>query len=136
VGTYIKRGIKAVKTGYQKYVSGTKGPHSLKGVTDSYMKSKLTRMNVQANKAVQAVRSSGTTPKFTSYTTKPNFKFMESVSSRGTMGTNVRVDTYQNIAKGSEGTIKQLRYTDQGIRGGKVNKLFPADQKIVKGMGL
>ena len=65
----------------------------------------------------------------------PDFKFMDSFSAKGTMGTNIKVNTYQNVAKGSESQIKQLRFSDQGIKGGGY-KLYHADKKIAKEMGL
>ena len=131
-------------------------PQSLKTTTTNWMKvrnmpgttTKLGRKLNAWSTTPNAPKTTGATGKYasgsvnqpvktaSSSSTKPDFKFMESQSAKGVMGTNVRVDTYQNVAKGSEGAIKQLRYSDQGIKGGKVDKIFPADKKIIKQMDL
>ena len=53
-----------------------------------------------------------------------DLKLMDTQTGKGPLGTKLKIETYQDIA--NPGKIHQIRYSDQGIKGGPW-KIYPAD---------
>ena len=83
-------------------------------------------------KAYKAIKgSSKSTGKSTSKTTKPNLKLINTQTGSGKIPTTkMKVETYQDIS--NPGKLHQIKYTDQGVKGGPWKPFVGEGEKITK----